>query len=98
MCGWGDGVTMAQVKLFGGLQRKAGTTAVTVNGSTIQALLQHLFIPHPELETAVFNDQNQLQPHVRIMVNGHDIELGDGLETAVTDQDTIAIFPPIAGG
>ena len=89
---------MAQVKLFGGLQRKAGTTAVIVPGSTIQALLQNLFITHPELETAVLDDQNQLQPHVRIMVNGHDSELKDGLETAVTDQDVIAIFPPIAGG
>ncbi|MBE2220580.1 MAG: MoaD family protein [Anaerolineae bacterium] len=89
---------MAQVKLFGGLQRKAGTTAVTIPGSNIQALLQNLFVTHPELETAVTDDQHHLQPHVRVMVNGHDIELGDGLETAVTDQDVIAIFPPIAGG
>lgn len=98
MCGKGWRVTMAQVKLFGGLQRKAGTTAVTVPGNTIQARLQNLFVIHPELETAVLDDQNQLQPYVRIMVNGHDIELGDGMETAVTEQDTIAIFPPIAGG
>ena len=89
---------MAQIKLFGGLQRKASTTAVTVPGSTIQELLQNLFVTHPELETAVTDDQNQLQPHVRVMVNGHDIEFKEGLETAVTDQDVIAIFPPIAGG
>ena len=89
---------MAQIKLFGGLQRKVGTTAVTVPGSTIQELLQNLFVTHPELETAVTDDQNQLQPHVRVMVNGHDIEFKEGLETAVTDQDVIAIFPPIAGG
>jgi len=89
---------MAQVKLFGGLQRKAGTTAVTTSGSTVLEVLQILFTHHPELETAVTDDQNQLQPHVRVMVNGHDIEFKEGLETAVTDQDTIAIFPPIAGG
>lgn len=89
---------MTQIKLFGGLQRKAGTTAVTVNGSNIQELLQNLFVTHPDLETAVIDGQNQLQPHVRVMVNGHDIELKQGLETAVTDQDVIAIFPPIAGG
>jgi molybdopterin synthase sulfur carrier subunit len=89
---------MAQVKLFGGLQRKAGATAVTIVGSTIQELLQNLIVSHPELETAVLDDSNQLKPHVRVMINGHDIELGDGLETAVTDQDAVAIFPPIAGG
>jgi len=89
---------MAHVKLFGGLQRKAGTTAVTTSGSTVLEVLQILFALHPELKTAVTDDQNQLQPHVRVMVNGHDIEFKEGLETAVTDQDTIAIFPPIAGG
>jgi molybdopterin synthase sulfur carrier subunit len=89
---------MAQVKLFGGLQRKAGTTAVTIPGCTIQEIMQNLTVSYPALETAVLDDQNQLKPHVRVMVNGHDIELGDGLKTAVTEQDTIAIFPPIAGG
>ena len=74
---------MAQVKLFGGLQRKAGTTAVIIAGSTVQETLQNLFIVQPALETAVLDDQNQLKPHVRVMINGHDIELENGLETAV---------------
>jgi molybdopterin synthase sulfur carrier subunit len=89
---------MTQIKLFGGLQRKAGTKAVIVTGRTIQEILQNLFNTHPELETAVLDAQNHLQPHVRVMVNGHDIEFKEGLETAVTDQDVVAIFPPIAGG
>jgi len=89
---------MIQVKLFGGLQRKVGTTAVIIPGSNIQELLQNLFVSHPELKTAILDNQNQLQPHVRIMVNGHDIEFKAGLKTAVTEQDVIAIFPPIAGG
>ena len=88
---------MAQVKLFGNLQRQAGTTAVSASGATLIEVLQTLFISYPQLETAVLNG-DQPQPHVRIMVNGHDSELQEGLKTAVSDQDTIAIFPPIAGG
>jgi molybdopterin synthase sulfur carrier subunit len=89
---------MAHIKLFGNLQRRAGTTAVTASGDSIADILQTLFVSYPDLETAVLDDNQQPKPHVRIMVNGHDIELGDGLETAVNEQDTIAIFPPIAGG
>ena len=89
---------MATVKLFGNLQRKTGTTAVTASGSTVQEVLQTLFVSYPELETAVLDNSHQPKPHVRIMINGHDSEFKEGLETAVTEQDTIAIFPPIAGG
>jgi molybdopterin converting factor small subunit len=32
------------------------------------------------------------------MVNGIDSELMAGLETAVSGDDQLAIFPPIAGG
>jgi molybdopterin converting factor small subunit len=32
------------------------------------------------------------------MVNGVDSELAQGLDTAVGEDDQIAIFPPIAGG
>ncbi len=89
---------MAQIKLFGSLQRRAGTTAVITSGETVAEVLQVLITQYPELETAVFDPHYQLNPHVRVMVNGHDIELADGLQTAVTNQDAIAIFPPIAGG
>ncbi len=88
---------MAEVKLFANLRQVAGTTAVTIPGTTVADVLHALFNQYPALETAVL-ENNQPKPHVRIMVNGHAIELADGLETAVTDTDQIAIFPPIAGG
>lgn len=88
---------MAQVKLFGGLPRLAGGNVHQAAGQTVQAVLAELFARFPALQTAVL-DGAAPRPYVRIMVNGHDVELGDGLATAVTGEDTIAIFPPIAGG
>ena len=34
----------------------------------------------------------------RGMINGHDIQLAQGLDMTVSANDEIAIFPPIAGG
>lgn len=88
---------MAQVKLFGDLRQHTGQLAVTASGATIGALLEGLCASYPTLAQAIL-DGDQLRNHVRVMVNGHDIELADGLDTPVSETDQVAIFPPIAGG
>ncbi len=88
---------MVQVKLFGNLRRHTGEKVVSASGETVWDVLKTLFAQYPGLETAVI-DNDQLRPHIRVMINGHDSELADGLETAVSENDQIAIFPPIAGG
>lgn len=86
-----------QVKLFGNLRQHTGQLAVTASGATIGEVLQDLCATYPALEKALF-DADQLQAYIRVMVNGRDIELADGLNTPVSETDQIAIFPPIAGG
>ena len=86
-----------RVKLFGNLRQHTDQAAVTVSGATIGQVLQQLCVAYPTMEEAIL-DGDRLQPHVRVMVNGHDIELADGLDTSVSETDQIAIFPPIAGG
>lgn len=86
-----------QVKLFGNLRQHTGQLAVTASGATIGEVLQDLCATYPALEKVLF-DADQLQAYIRVMVNGRDIELADGLNTPVSETDQIAIFPPIAGG
>ncbi len=88
---------MAKVKLFANLRKLTDQTTFSFPGNTVADVLHALFNQYPALKTAVL-ENNQPKPHVRIMVNGHAIELANGLETAVADTDQIAIFPPIAGG
>jgi len=88
---------MAQVKLFGNLRQHTGQLAVTASGATIGAVLEGLCASYPALTQAIL-DGDQLRSHVRVMVNGRDIELADGLATPVSETDQVAIFPPIAGG
>jgi molybdopterin synthase sulfur carrier subunit len=86
-----------KIKLFGGLRQKAGGTEHEVSGTTIREALANLCAGNEPLRAAIFTGDG-LKPHVRVMVNGHDCELADGLATAVAANDQIAIFPPIAGG
>jgi molybdopterin synthase sulfur carrier subunit len=90
-----------QVKLFGNLRKLSGLapgqTTVSATGSTAGEIVLDLCATHPALREAIFSDQT-LAPYVRVMVNGRDIELDEGLDTIVGESDQLAIFPPIAGG
>lgn len=89
---------MATVKLFGNLREYTAANVIEdMQGETIRRVLTALCADNTPLQDAIL-DGDGLQPFVRIMVNGHDCELAQGLETPVTTTDQIAIFPPIAGG
>ena len=88
---------MATIKLFGNLRGYAASPANQVPGHTVGDALRTLCAGNQDLNTAVFDGPN-LRPYVRVMVDGHDIELAQGLETPVSETDSIAVFPPIAGG
>ena len=90
---------MPLVKLFGILRQHAGSPQLALAGETVRNVLQDLCGGNPELCAAIFTaDQKGLGPHIRIMLNGRDIALLQGLETPVSESDTLAIIPPIAGG
>lgn len=86
-----------KVKLFGNLRQMAENTEQDGSGTTVREVLTNLCADNKPLQAAIF-EGNELRAHVRVIVNGRDSELAQGLETAVSNNDQIAIFPPIAGG
>ena len=88
---------MATVKLFGNLRKQAGGSHLQISGTSIQAVVDALCDAHPPLHDALL-EGGAIRPHFKITLNGHDIALAQGLDTAVSEDDQIAIFPPIAGG
>jgi molybdopterin synthase sulfur carrier subunit len=79
------------------LRQTAGSSEFEVSGATIREALEDLCRDNEALRAAIF-DGSVLRPHVRVMVNGRDCELVGGLKAAVSENDQIAVFPPIAGG
>ena len=88
---------MAMIKLFGSLRKFSPAHQFEFPAVTVKDLLAALNEENPALGEAIL-EQGGLRDHVRIAVNGRDIELIQGLETHLEPYDQVAIFPPIAGG
>jgi molybdopterin synthase sulfur carrier subunit len=86
-----------KVKLFGNLRKLAFASTLDQPGVTVQAVIRGLCARNELLCNAILDGEG-LRPQIRVALNGHDIELAQGLDTPVNPGDTIAIFPPIAGG
>ncbi|MFC7096863.1 ubiquitin-like small modifier protein 1 [Halobaculum marinum] len=39
-----------------------------------------------------------LKPQINVLLNGREVLHMEGVETTVDDGDTLAVFPPVAGG
>jgi len=85
---------MPVVKLYANLRKLAGTKELSVPGSTLEAVLNGLVEQHPALDGVIL-ENGQVRSHVVITINGHN---ATDLSIQVTEEDVIAIFPPIAGG
>ena len=85
---------MPVIKLFANLRQLAGIKEASIPGRTLGAVLNKLVLQHPSLHGVVLED-GELRPHVVITMNGHNVS---DIAMQVTEQDVIAIFPPIAGG
>lgn len=85
------------IRFFAQLREQLGPIhELTVPEATrLVGLLHEIAGRTPEGEAALFAPDGRLREYVIIMQNGtrvdrYDLELGDG--------DTIAVFPPVAGG
>jgi len=85
---------MPQIKLFANLRKAAGEKEVSVTGASVGGVVSELVKGYPALMEHLL-ENGQIRPHVIITINGNPIT---DANVAVTEQDQIAIFPPITGG
>ncbi len=67
-------------------------------GATVRSLLAALTGRYKGLEGLLFSAPETLRDFVNILQNGRNIHFLAGLDTPLEDGDTIALFPPAAGG
>ncbi len=85
---------MPVVKLYANLRKLAGTKEMSIAKSTVGAVLNELVKQNPPLGEVIL-ENGRLRPHIVITLNGHNVV---DLNADVSEQDIVAIFPPIAGG
>jgi len=85
---------MPVVKFFASLRRLTGAKEKVVPGGDLRAVLETLTADIPTLRPYFDGDRIR----AIITLNGHTLDPNTALQTSVSEQDQIAIFPPIAGG
>ncbi|MGH2993432.1 MAG: ubiquitin-like small modifier protein 1 [Solirubrobacterales bacterium] len=90
---------MATVKIPPVLRAQTGGEAeIAAPGATVGDVLRALAQAHPGTETQLFSPDGDLNRYVNVYLNDEDVRVLDGLDTAVTDADTVVILPAMAGG
>ena len=75
-----------------------GAKAVEGSGQNVGEVLRSLASQHPETESQLFAEDGGLNRYVNVYLNDEDVRVLDGLDTSVSDSDTIVILPAMAGG
>jgi sulfur-carrier protein len=75
----------------------SGAKSVQGSGSTLGELLVNLDAEHGGLRDRLV-DGESLRRFVNVYLNDEDVRFLGGLETPVTDGDTVTVLPAVAGG
>jgi molybdopterin synthase sulfur carrier subunit len=90
---------MATVKIPPVLRSSVGgEKQVEASGANVGEVLRSLAGDHPATESQLFSGEGQLNRYVNVYLNDEDVRVLDGLETNVSDGDTLVILPAMAGG
>ena len=74
-----------------------GEKAVTGEGDTLSAVIDHLEDNHPGIKDRLIEGED-LRRFVNVYVNDEDVRFTGGLGTSVTDGDQVVVLPAVAGG
>jgi len=90
---------MPTVKIPPVLRSQTGGEAqVAADGATVGEVLNSLADNHPDTEAQLFSPERELNRYVNVYLNDEDVRVLDGLDTAVSEGDTVVILPAMAGG
>jgi sulfur-carrier protein len=89
---------VAQIRIPPVLRAEAaGNRTVDVDASTVRDALDQLVTTYPGLRSRVI-DGDGVPTFLNVFVDGDDVRLLGGMETAVTASSTILLLPAVAGG
>ncbi len=75
-----------------------GEKTVVGAGTTLRELLTDLDARNPGLRDALLDPDGQLKRYIQTYVNDEDVRFLGGVETPLTEGDSVSILPAVAGG
>jgi sulfur-carrier protein len=74
-----------------------GEKRVSASGDTLKAVIDDLEANYSGI-TERLVDKDKLHRFVNIYVNDEDVRFSGGLDTTISDGDSVTILPAVAGG
>lgn len=87
-----------ELKFFATFREAVGSKFVTrevADGTTVGDLLAALEADYEGLDLL---EDGELRPQINVLKNGREVLHMEGTATTLSDGDTVAVFPPVAGG
>ncbi len=75
-----------------------GEKQLSASGSSVGEILRELADRHPDTQSQLFSPDGELNRYVNVYLNDEDVRVLDGLDTGVSEADTLVILPAMAGG
>ncbi len=75
-----------------------GASEVSVEGTTVGEALTALDTAHPGFAERLYDESGALRRFVNVFLAEDDIRFLSGVDSPVTDGQTISIVPAVAGG
>ena len=75
-----------------------GQAEVSVSGSNVAAAMRNLVEQYPTLEQHLYNGKGEMRAFVNLFLGADNIKDLQGLETPLSEDDTLRLIPSIAGG
>jgi sulfur-carrier protein len=79
-------------------QLSGGASEVSVEGASVSEALKALDAAHPGFSERLYDESGGLRRFVNVFVADEDIRFLDGVDTVLTDGQTVSIVPAVAGG
>jgi sulfur-carrier protein len=90
---------MATIKVPPVLREQTdGEAEVAVDGANVGDTLRALVDRYPSTKGQLFSPEGELNRYVNVYLNDEDVRVLDGLDTGVSESDTVVILPAMAGG
>ena len=88
------------MKFFATVREITGVKSIELDVGNIRELLQSLVQTYGNKfkDTVLDAETGELKQFFSCMINGKRIELLEGYETVLKDNDSVALFPPVGGG
>ena len=69
-----------------------GEKELAAQGSSVGEILRDLAARHPQTESQLFASDGELNRYVNVYLNDEDVRVLEGLQTNVSDGDTLVIY------